>query len=176
MPGSVSHPFSLLVGLNLGPNLCVTGSLAWLASGSVRTTTGPRWSRRCRGCRRAEAMNAVDEQHVRERLQDALGNIEVPRVPGQAIVGRGRRLRWQRRAGTAAGLAVLVALGVSLPQLGSEGTITRAPAGPAGGQVVVDAPPAAPAVDGVIASGTTSGVRWRIRLGKENGSLVADAP
>jgi arsenical pump membrane protein len=27
---AVSHPFSLLVGLNLGPNLCVTGSLAWL--------------------------------------------------------------------------------------------------------------------------------------------------
>lgn len=24
------HPFSLLVGLNIGPNLCVTGSLAWL--------------------------------------------------------------------------------------------------------------------------------------------------
>ena len=24
------HPFSLIVGLNLGPNLCVTGSLAWL--------------------------------------------------------------------------------------------------------------------------------------------------
>ena len=23
------HPFALLVGLNLGPNLCVTGSLAW---------------------------------------------------------------------------------------------------------------------------------------------------
>jgi Na+/H+ antiporter NhaD/arsenite permease-like protein len=27
---AVSHPFSLLAGLNLGPNLCVTGSLAWL--------------------------------------------------------------------------------------------------------------------------------------------------
>lgn len=26
----VSHPFALLVGLNLGPNLAVTGSLAWL--------------------------------------------------------------------------------------------------------------------------------------------------
>ena len=25
-----AHPFSLIVGLNLGPNLCVTGSLAWL--------------------------------------------------------------------------------------------------------------------------------------------------
>lgn len=24
------HPFSLMVGLNLGPNLAVTGSLAWL--------------------------------------------------------------------------------------------------------------------------------------------------
>ena len=24
------HPFELLIGLNLGPNLCVTGSLAWL--------------------------------------------------------------------------------------------------------------------------------------------------
>jgi arsenical pump membrane protein len=25
-----AHPFQLLIGLNLGPNLCVTGSLAWL--------------------------------------------------------------------------------------------------------------------------------------------------
>ena len=24
------HPFALLIGLNLGPNLCITGSLAWL--------------------------------------------------------------------------------------------------------------------------------------------------
>ena len=24
------HPFALLIGLNIGPNLCVTGSLAWL--------------------------------------------------------------------------------------------------------------------------------------------------
>ncbi len=28
--GALRHPFSLLVGLNVGPNLCVTGSLAWL--------------------------------------------------------------------------------------------------------------------------------------------------
>lgn len=25
-----AHPFELLIGLNLGPNLCVTGSLAWI--------------------------------------------------------------------------------------------------------------------------------------------------
>jgi arsenical pump membrane protein len=28
--GRPAHPFALLIGLNLGPNLCVTGSLAWL--------------------------------------------------------------------------------------------------------------------------------------------------
>lgn len=27
---ALSHPFSLLVGLNIGPNLCLTGSLAWV--------------------------------------------------------------------------------------------------------------------------------------------------
>jgi hypothetical protein len=121
-------------------------------------------------------MSTVDEQHVRERLQDALENIEVPAPPGRAITGRGRRLRWQRRGAAAAGLAVLVALGVSLPQLGSAGTVTPVAAGPAGGQVVVDAPPAAPAVDGVIASGTTGGQGWKITLSKQHGSFVADAP
>jgi arsenical pump membrane protein len=36
---SLSHPFSLLVGLNIGPNLCITGSLAWvLWWRSARTT------------------------------------------------------------------------------------------------------------------------------------------
>jgi arsenical pump membrane protein len=25
-----THPYALLIGLNLGPNLCITGSLAWL--------------------------------------------------------------------------------------------------------------------------------------------------
>jgi arsenical pump membrane protein len=29
-PGTPGHPFALLIGLNLGPNLFVTGSLAWL--------------------------------------------------------------------------------------------------------------------------------------------------
>jgi hypothetical protein len=120
-------------------------------------------------------MSTVDEQDVRDRLQDALENIEVPAPPGRSIVGRGRRLRWQRRAGAAAGLAVLVALGVSLPQLGSGRTVTPVAASPAGGQVVVDAPPAAPAVDGVIASGTTGGQRWKITLKRDNG-ISASAP
>ncbi len=38
-----SHPRELLIGLNLGPNLCVTGSLAWLL-----------WLRSARDARGAE--------------------------------------------------------------------------------------------------------------------------
>jgi hypothetical protein len=122
-------------------------------------------------------MSIVDEQHVRERLQDMLESIEVALPPDRAITGRGRRLRWQRRAGAGAALAVLVALGVGVPQLSSTGTVTPVAASPAGGQVVVDQPPlAAPAVGGVVASGSTDGERWTIKLAKENGSIAASAP
>jgi hypothetical protein len=122
-------------------------------------------------------MSTVDEQYVRERLQDLLESIEVPGPPGRAITGRGRRLRWQRRGGGAAALAALVALGVALPQLNSAGTVTPVAASSAGGQVVVNQPPpAAPAVGGVIASGTTDDQRWTISLDKQNGSIMASAP
>jgi hypothetical protein len=122
-------------------------------------------------------MSVVDEKHVRERLQDMLESIEVSLPPDRAITGQGRRLRRQRRAGGGAALAVLVALGVALPQLSSSGTVTPVAASPAGGQVVVDQPPpAAPAVGGVIASGRTLGQRWTIRLSKESGSIAASAP
>jgi arsenical pump membrane protein len=36
------HPFALLVGLNLGPNLCVTGSLSWLLWLRAARTAGAR--------------------------------------------------------------------------------------------------------------------------------------
>ena len=122
-------------------------------------------------------MSIVDEQHVRERLQDLLESIEVPVSPDRAITGQGRRLRWQRRAGAGTALAVLVALGVALPQLSSTGTVAPVAASPAGGQVVVDQPPlAAPAVDGVIASGRTLGQHWTIKLTREKGSIAASAP
>jgi arsenical pump membrane protein len=44
------HPFSLLVGLNLGPNLFVTGSLAWILWLSAARTAGasPSIARACR--------------------------------------------------------------------------------------------------------------------------------
>ncbi len=40
------HPFSLIVGLNLGPNLCVTGSLAWLLWLRAARSAGARPSLR----------------------------------------------------------------------------------------------------------------------------------
>ncbi len=59
---ALSHPFSLLVGLNIGPNLFVTGSLAWVLwwrsartvnakpslGGAARLGAGLRAARDCR--------------------------------------------------------------------------------------------------------------------------------
>jgi arsenical pump membrane protein len=36
------HPFALLIGLNLGPNLFVTGSLAWMLWLRAARTAGAR--------------------------------------------------------------------------------------------------------------------------------------
>ena len=51
---AVSHPFSLLIGLNLGPNLCVTGSMAWLLWLRAARAAGARPS-----LRRASALGLV---------------------------------------------------------------------------------------------------------------------
>jgi len=48
------HPFALIVGLNLGPNLCVTGSLAWLLWLRAARAAGSRPS-----LRRASLIGAV---------------------------------------------------------------------------------------------------------------------
>jgi arsenical pump membrane protein len=48
------HPFALMVGLNLGPNLCVTGSLAWLLWLRAARAAGARPS-----LRRASLLGAV---------------------------------------------------------------------------------------------------------------------
>ena len=40
--GPPHHPFALLVGLNLGPNLFVTGSLAWILWLRAAQTAGAR--------------------------------------------------------------------------------------------------------------------------------------
>ena len=49
-----THPFALLVGLNLGPNLFVTGSLAWILWLQAARTAGARPS-----IARATRMGAV---------------------------------------------------------------------------------------------------------------------
>jgi arsenical pump membrane protein len=63
---AVSHPFSLLVGLNLGPNLGVTGSLAWLL-----------WLRAARGAGARPSL----------RRASALGLVAVPLSMAAALAG-----------------------------------------------------------------------------------------
>jgi hypothetical protein len=120
-------------------------------------------------------MNTITEQDIRARLQDALGSIEPPAAPARAVASQARRIRWERRAGIAAVLAVLVATGTSLPGLHlTSRTGTTTPA--AGGLVQVSKPPPASVKKGVIATGRTEGQRWTITLQHEHGSVVAAAP
>ena len=122
-------------------------------------------------------MSTIDEQDIRTRLHSAMDEIDTSPPPVRAVVGRGRHIRWERRAGAGAALAVLVAAGAAVPGLHSASTgktVTAAPA--AGGQA--QAGPAARQVgkNGVIATGNTDEQRWTITLQRENGSIVANAP
>ena len=89
------HPYSLLVGLNVGPNLFVTGSLAWIlwwraarrrGSGGHPTRQSPRSDeraarhRRCRRCagRRGPALNLAACLRPERRLP-----LLPPRLPAR---------------------------------------------------------------------------------------------
>lgn len=115
-------------------------------------------------------MNTLDEQDIRARLQDTLDSIEPAAVPAGAIASRARRIRWERRAGTAAVLAIMVGAGAVLPGL----HLTARTASP-DGLVQVSKPPLASIRKGVIATGRTAGQRWTITLTHEHG-IVASAP
>lgn len=67
-----SHAFSLIVGLNLGPNLCVTGSLAWLLWLSAARRAGA-WP----SLRRASLIGAVA---VPLSMAAALGGLAITRL------------------------------------------------------------------------------------------------
>jgi hypothetical protein len=119
-------------------------------------------------------MNTMTEQDIRARLRDALGSIEPAAAPARAIASQGRRIRWERRGGAVAVLAVLVAVGTALPGLHLT-TRTGATTPAAGGLVQVSKPPPASVEKGVIATGRTEGQRWTITLTREHG-IVAAAP
>jgi hypothetical protein len=100
-------------------------------------------------------MSIRDEQDLIERLDRAFGAVMPRPAPIEAAARQGRAIRVRRRISAAAGLAVVVAAGVSLPLL------LHSTATPAAGPVTVQ-PPGPGAPNGLIASGTAGGHRWRV--------------
>ncbi len=100
-------------------------------------------------------MSSPHEQDLIERLDRAVGTIPPRLAPVGPAVRQGRRIRARRRISAAAGLAVVVAAGVSVPYL------LRGGATP-GAIAVTDRPPGPGAPAGLIASGTAAGHRWRV--------------
>ena len=98
-------------------------------------------------------MTATGERELRQAMQDALGSLQPPPAPVEAIIQQGRRSRL-RRTGAVAGGLVLAAV-VALAVAGAQGTPGR-PAGPA------PASPGPVAAGGVIAHGTVEGQTWQL--------------
>src|SRR5579871_5357118 len=86
-------------------------------------------------------------------MQDALGSLQPPPAPIEAIIQQGRRSRL-RRTGAVAGGLVLAAI-VALAATGAQGIPGR-PAGPA------PVSPGPVAAGGIIAQGTVNGHPWRL--------------
>ena len=73
-------------------------------------------------------MSTDHEREIRDRLGGALDTIAPPSPPVGAVLRQGRTIRMRRRA-VAAGLAVVVGLGIALP--GLIGHVHAAPPGAA---------------------------------------------
>jgi hypothetical protein len=99
-------------------------------------------------------MTATEERQLRRALHDALQSVPPPPVPLEAIARRRKVIRL-RRAGAAVGTLALAGI-VAVTSLALRGSQPSA------------VPPAAPAVtagpDGVFASGTADGHRWRLAV------------
>jgi hypothetical protein len=107
---------------------------------------------------------------LHEELDAALRTITPREAPVEAAMRRGRRLRFRRRLGAAAGVvAIAVFAAVGYPAL------TRPSAGPRPAPVqhqrivVTDEPPAMGSPEGVIALGTVGGGSWEISAEKPDG-------
>jgi hypothetical protein len=108
-------------------------------------------------------MTGDNERQIRDRLGGALETITPATAPVGAVVRQGHRIRNRRRAGVAAGLAVLVGLGVALPSVLRQAHPHPQPAAPLHYQLTVN-PPVKGARPGVIATGTANGKPWRVTL------------
>jgi hypothetical protein len=119
-------------------------------------------------------MSTGNERELRDRLDGALGTLTPGRPPVESVIRRGRGIRMRRRAGVAAGLAVIVAAAVALPGLLRQAAHPPEPAQPSYHMTVSPPPRGAPA--GEIATGTINGRDWTVIYGVDNGHITVHAP
>jgi hypothetical protein len=117
-------------------------------------------------------MSTDHEREIRDRLGGALDTVTPPSPPVDAVVRQGRTIRMRRRAVAAAGLAVVVGLGVALP--GLVGHVHAAPEVEHSYRVTVNPPRSTPSK--LTFSGTINGKPWRILLNWDGGNIMETGP
>jgi hypothetical protein len=109
------------------------------------------------------------------RIGTALDEIVPSAAPVSVVITKGKRIRVRRRAGAAAGLAVLAVAFVTAPRLGHDLGLPSPPP-PAVHQPEVTIDRLGPlSVHGLIAKGTIDKSTWTIRLGHEGRRLCIEA-
>src|SRR5450755_1142419 len=114
-------------------------------------------------------MSSDNEREIRDRLGGALDTVTPATPPVSAVIRQGGNIRARRRIGVAAGLAVVIGLGVALPGIIRQ--VSPPPAAPTHERVTVS-PPGQGAPPGLIATGIINGRRWQARLQESGGSPV----
>ncbi len=117
-------------------------------------------------------MSTDHERDIRDRLGGALDTITPPSPPVEAVLRQGRTIRMRRRAAVAAGLAVVIGLGVALPGLVSH--VHAAPPAVRSYRVTDNPPRSTPSK--LTFSGTIDGRPWRFAIDWQHGAPVLIGP
>jgi hypothetical protein len=117
-------------------------------------------------------MSTDNEREIRGRLDAALGIIDPPGPPVNAVLRRGRSIRLRRRAAVAAGLAAVVGLGIALP--GLIGHVRAAPTLQHTYRVTVN--PVRDTPGKLVFSGTFNRKPWQFDFQWNKGNVMQDGP
>lgn len=117
-------------------------------------------------------MNTDNEREIRGRLDAALGTIDPPGPPVNAVLRRGRNIRLRRHAVVAAGLAAVVGLGIALP--GLVGHERSAPSLQHSYRVTVN--PVRDTPSKLVFSGTFNRRPWQFDFQWDKGNVTQDGP
>ncbi len=110
-------------------------------------------------------MSSDDERDLRQRLSGALDTITLPPAPVDTVLRKGRVRRTRRRIAAAAGLAVVVGIGVAVPAL-VHLAVHEAPVSPAKNPTVTVNPVGPGSPRGLIGSGRINGEKWSLVVEK----------